>query len=296
MGLETSILLVQIAGVAVAAAQEAGDFFRAKLDSQKIVKTKSSASDLVTEVDPECERMIRERILHAFPTHEILGEESTPPGSEASATATAAVVGAPHLWVVDPLDGTTNFVYEVPLSVVSIAYAENGVIQVGVIYDPYRSEFFLGIRNLGAWRFTADDATDWLKAPSSVVPGRKLSVSISEELEDSVVASGFPTRARSRDLTTEAGFRLSARVKSLRSFGSAAMHLAYVAAGRLDAFWEYDLNAWDLAAGVLLVELAGGHCMDLNGAPYTLSVRDIVVSGQQRLGDTIRTMVYFEAP
>lgn len=294
--METLDSRIQIAGVAMAAAHEAGDFFKSKIDSPKVVKTKSSASDLVTEVDPECERMIRERILHAFPTHEILGEESTPPGSEASAQAAAAVVEAPHLWVVDPLDGTTNFVYEVPLSVVSIAYAESGIIQVGMIYDPYRSEFFLGIRNMGAWRLTADDAAEWIKNPSSTIPGRKLSVSTSEDLQDSVVASGFRTRARARDLTTEAGFRLSARVKSLRSFGSAAMHLAYVAAGRLDAFWEYDLNAWDLAAGVLLVELAGGSCMDLNGAPYTLSVRDIVVSGQKGLGDTIRAEVYFEAP
>lgn len=292
--------LIRIAQTAIVAALEAGDFFSSKLESQKVIKTKSSPSDLVTDVDPECERRIRAHISRNFPGHEVLGEEATDPGSEASAKATAAVHREDHLWIVDPLDGTTNFVYETPLSVVSIAYAEVGVVMVGVVYDPYRKEVFLGIREQGSWLLSTEAAQEWSQGwgqsattdSDQSMPGRRLSVSTRETLEESVVATGFPTRAIARDKTTEAGLRLSGRVKSLRAYGSAAMHLAYVAAGRLDGFWEYDLNSWDIAAGALLVEAAGGSILDLDGSPYSLAVRDIVACGQVSLANDIRERVY----
>lgn len=287
--------LLRVASTAVLAALEAGDFFSSRLAADKKIKIKSSPSDLVTEIDPECERMIRAQIAAQFPSHEVLGEETTAPGSEASAKATAAVHQKEHLWIVDPLDGTTNFVYETPLSVVSIAYAEKGRVEVGVVYDPYRKEVFLGIRGMGSWLSHSLEAAEWAKEASDSIPGRKLSVSMREKLEESVVATGFPTRAEARSLTTEAGLRLSERVKNLRAYGSAAMHLAYVAAGRLDGFWEYDLNAWDIAAGSLLVEAAGGYTVDINGAPYTLSVRDIVACGREALASEIRDLVHLSA-
>lgn len=290
--LESLVGFIQVASTAIKAALEAGEFFSSKVNSQKMIKIKSSPSDLVTDVDPECERMIRAQIAAQFPLHEVLGEETTEPGSEASAKAAAAVRQKEHLWIVDPLDGTTNFVYETPLSVVSIGYAEVGVVQVGVVYDPYRKEVFLGIRDFGSWLLTAKMADEWAREPASTIPGRRLIASERVRLSDSVVATGFPTRSEARDKTTEAGLRLSGQVKSLRAYGSAALHLAYVAAGRLDGFWEYDLNAWDIAAGALLVEAAGGVVRDLNGSAYTLSVRDIVACGQHALAEDIRHRVY----
>ena len=274
--------------VALEAALSAGDYFYSRVDTVKQVKMKSSLSDLVTDVDPECERLIRERIRTDFPGDVILGEESTAPGSAASVEALARVEKEPRLWIVDPLDGTTNFVYGLPLSVVSIAYAEHGDVLVGVIYDPYRQEVFFGVRGEKAHLSGRAAVVEWLQDPSRPLPGRELGVSTRSMLKEAVVATGFPTRAEAREQTTAAGLRLAGEVKSLRSFGSAALHLAYVAAGRLDGFWEYDLNAWDLAAGTLLVELAGGVCQDMNGTVYALRVRDIVACGHPELAAKVR--------
>lgn len=278
---------------ALSAAVKAGDYFAERLHAKKQVKTKSSLSDLVTEVDPACEALIRETILAAYPTHEILGEESVAPGSEASAEAANGVAEAPHLWIVDPLDGTTNFVYSIPLSTVSIGYAEAGQLVVGVIYDPYRNEVFYAVRGQGAHRADTDEIVSWLSQTDAVLPGVDMSVSATETIEEAVVSSGFPTRGDMRHRTTEAGLLLTSRVKNLRALGSAALHLAYVSAGRLDAFWEYDLNAWDLAAGVLLVTEAGGVACDISQAAYTLRTRHIVAAGTSSLANALAEAVYF---
>lgn len=129
---------IHLLTVAITAALAAGDYFRDRLHAEKTVKIKSSLSDLVTDVDPACERIIRDTIWSAYPNHQILGEESVAPGAEASAEAVHGVAEASHLWIVDPLDGTTNFVYSIPLSTVSIGYAEGGSLVAGVIYDPDR--------------------------------------------------------------------------------------------------------------------------------------------------------------
>lgn len=278
--------------VAMEGALEAGAYFRSRLHTDKDVKTKSSPSDLVTDVDPHCEALIRQRIAIAFPHHSILGEETTAPGAEASAQAAASVVGEEALWIVDPLDGTTNFVYSIPLSTVSIGYAEAGVIQVGVISDPYRDELFYAVRGAGAWRASTAQVQAWCLEPTQSWPGQVLQATTVETLADSVVAAGFPTRAAAREQTIEAGIRMTGQLKSLRALGSAALHLAYVAAGRLDAFWEYDLNAWDLAAGMLMVSEAGGCTESLAGEPYHLRARDIVAAGTRPLAAAIRAVVY----
>ncbi|GGI98845.1 inositol-1-monophosphatase [Alicyclobacillus cellulosilyticus] len=279
--------------VAVRAALAAGDYFRSRLDTKLEVKTKSSPSDLVTDVDPECERRIRATIHACFPDDEVLGEESTAPGMEASLAAAQAVADAPRLWVVDPLDGTTNFVYGMPLSAVSIAYAEHGEVQCGVVYDPYRGEVFLAQRGTGAWRLTAGEAAQWCAAETPVSLAEaaarwlRLRASTEASLAGAIVATGFPSRQAARDQTLTAGMRLTGRVKNLRALGSAALHLAYVAAGRLDAFWEYDLNAWDLAAGVCLVTEAGGHVQQIGGGTYHLAARDILVCGRPELAQAL---------
>jgi myo-inositol-1(or 4)-monophosphatase len=277
--------------VAAEAALAAGAYFRSRLDTDKEVHTKSSPSDLVTDVDPKCEEMIRSAIRSAFPDHAWLGEESTGAGHEASSRAAAAGVTAPALWIVDPLDGTTNFVYGIPLSTVSIAYAENGVVKVGIVYDPYREESFVAVRGQGARIVPTAELRRWTDRPEGTLPGQPIRVSEVQRIGDSVVATGFPTRAEARQWTTQAGIQLAGRVKNLRALGSAALHLAYVACGRLDAFWEYDLNAWDLAAGALLVEEAGGCVRSLHGGGYHLELRDIVASGHPALCDAIAEAV-----
>ncbi|MCL6446502.1 MAG: inositol monophosphatase [Alicyclobacillus sp.] len=278
--------------VAAAAALEAGDYFQAKLDEVKQVKTKSSPSDLVTEVDPACERMIRTRIHAQFPDHAVLGEETTAPGAEASAAAVSAVAAAPSLWIVDPLDGTTNFVYGIPLSAVSIGYAEAGELRIGVIYDPYRQEVFYAVRGSGAWLATKVEMQAWLaQGGTAPWPGRRLAVSTQTELAGSVVATGFPSRASARDKAIAAGLAICGRAKSFRAFGSAALHLAYVACGRIDGFWEHDLNAWDLAGGVLLIQEAGGTVASLSGEAYHLETRDVVATGHSALAETIRSAI-----
>ncbi|MCL6515725.1 MAG: inositol monophosphatase [Alicyclobacillus sp.] len=274
---------MQCLATAVEAALEAGDYFRERVDSIRDIKAKSSPNDLVTDVDPACETMIRRRIGLRFPDHEVLGEETTEPGAAASAAAAERVWDRPHLWIVDPIDGTTNFVHHLPLSVVSIAYAADGNTQVGVVYDPYHREVFYAVRGQGAHLADAAAMRAWAGAPSDFPVGRRLVASPVEALRRAVVASGFPTRSRTYAETTANTARLFGQVKSIRALGSAALHLAYVAAGRIDGFFEYDLNAWDVAAGTLLVEEAGGCVGELGGGRYHLRVRDIVAGGRAEL-------------
>ncbi|MDQ0190894.1 inositol monophosphatase [Alicyclobacillus cycloheptanicus] len=284
-----------VLATAMQAAAAAGAYFRARIDEQKDVKIKTTLADVVTEVDPACERMIRDIITAAFPNHSILGEETTAPGTEASAAAVAEVADHPSLWIIDPLDGTTNFVAAIPLSVVSIGYAEHGALRVGVVYDPYRDELFYAIAGLGAYVTNAADAKAWGQRVSTgaslSMPGRRLQVTETDALHRSIVATGFPARGEVRARMTEAGWQLSGMVKNLRALGAAALHLAYVAAGRIDAFYECDLNAWDLAGGVCLVLEAGGTVAELGGGPYTLQVRDIVASGHPALTREIQSLV-----
>lgn len=283
--------------VALQAATEAGDYFRSRIDNVLEIKTKSSPSDLVTDVDPLCERMIRERIASSFSSHSVLGEETTAPGAAASAEAVAKVSQSAHLWIIDPLDGTTNFVHGLPLSVVSLAYAENGRVCVGVIYDPYRGEMFYAVRGEGAYSIRRSagvaafhDLVDSV-LENETLPGTRMSVAESKDLVRCIVATGVPTRGDARAWTTEAAIRLIGKVKSFRVLGAAALHLAYVASGRIDAFWEYELNAWDLAAGVLLVEEAGGVVHELGGGTYQLEVRNIVASADGRTATEIEQAV-----
>jgi myo-inositol-1(or 4)-monophosphatase len=276
---------------ALDAALTAGDYFQARVNSDFTVKTKSSPADLVTDIDPACERLIHERIVKDYPDHQFLGEESTLPGSLASMEATRKVVSAEHLWIVDPIDGTTNFVQGLPLSVVSIAYAEQGSVKVGVVYDPYRKEVFYAVKDKGAFCAKSAEIREWLEHPSDSFVGVRLVASVEERLSHSVVATGFPSRVPNREAVTRAGLLLIMQLKSFRALGAAALHLAYVAAGRLDGFWEYDLNAWDVAAGVLLIQEAGGYVKELGHGKYHLGTRHIVAAGRERLAHQIDRIV-----
>lgn len=248
--------------VAINTAAKAGEWIKSKLGDISTVQTKHSSHDLVTEVDKGSEMMIRNLLHTYFPDHAILGEEGVKPGPEASASALEQVKDAEYLWIVDPVDGTTNFVHGFPFYSVSIALAYKGEVIVGVIYDPSRDELFVAEKGKGAY-----------------VRGKRMKVSNESTLTESLIATGFPA---DRDYALPHNLNgvraLAPKVRNIRVAGSAALHLAYVAAGRLSGFWEVGLNAWDIAAGALLVQESGGRVTDTNGSPFSLSVRNILAS------------------
>ncbi|MGF7049378.1 myo-inositol-1(or 4)-monophosphatase [Paenibacillus sp. DS2015] len=248
--------------VAINAAAKAGEWIKSRLGTVKELNTKYSAQDLVTEVDKGAEQMIRKLILTHFPDHAILGEEGVEPGPKASAQALEETLKEEYVWIVDPVDGTTNYVHGFPFYSISIALAHKGEIIVGVIYDPSRDELFVAEKGKGAY-----------------VHGKPTVVSGEVTLETSLIATGFPADQTFALPINMAGLQhLAPQVRNIRSGGSAALHMAYVAAGRLTGFWEIGLNAWDLAAGALLVTESGGTVSDTTGRPYELSVRHIVAS------------------
>lgn len=248
--------------VAINAAAKTGEWIKTRLGNHKELNTKLSPQDLVTDVDKGAELMIRKLILTHFPDHEFLGEEGILPGPDASAEAIASYEDAEYLWIVDPIDGTTNFVQGFPYFCVSIALAHHGEIIVGVIYDPIRDELFVAEKGKGAY-----------------MHGNPTHVSGDQELAGSVLAIGFnPERDFALPLNMKAIEALSTRTRSLRAMGSAAMHLAYVAAGRMSGYYEVGLNSWDIAAGALLVQESGGKVTDTKGNPYHLGVRHMVAT------------------
>ena len=248
--------------VAVNCAAKAGEWIKSKLGQFKSLHIKSSMHDLVTEVDKGAEQMIRRLILTHFPDHAILGEEGVEPGSDASKQAWEQVKDEEYVWVIDPLDGTTNYVHGFPFYSVSIALAHHGEVIVGVVYDPMRDELFVAEKGKGAY-----------------VPGRRMQGAPEKELSGSLIASGFPAeRARALPANLAGIQALAPQVRNIRTAGSAALHMAYVAAGRLTGFWELNLNAWDLAAGSLLIRESGGQITDTHGQPYHLGVRDVVAT------------------
>jgi myo-inositol-1(or 4)-monophosphatase len=248
--------------VAINTASKAGEWIQSKLGDFNSLNTKYSSHDLVTEVDKGAEMMIRNLIQTHFPHHSILGEEGVEPGPEASAQALKDVSDAEYLWVVDPLDGTTNFVHGFPFFSVSIALAHKGEVIVGVVYNPLHNELFVAEKGKGAY-----------------VRGRRMQVSSETKLEESLIATGLPADRNGALPVNLRGLNaLCPKVRNIRVAGSAALHMAYVAAGRLSGFWEIGLNSWDMAAGALLVQESGGSVTDTEGNPYTLKVRNVLAT------------------
>jgi myo-inositol-1(or 4)-monophosphatase len=198
--------------------------------------------DLVTEADRASERLVVERLRSHFPSHSIVAEEG---GGHEGKTG--------YRWYVDPLDGTTNFAHGYPVYNVTMGLEQDGEMLVGVVFDPTRGEMFSAERGAGAY-----------------LNNRRIRVSPAKRLEDSLVSTGFPSRKRHLNVNIHFYHQMAMATHGVRRGGSAAIDLAYVACGRLDAFWEFGLNPWDMAAGTLLVREAGGRCSDMNGGEHNM--------------------------
>ena len=251
--------LIAAQKVTETAARAAGDEIRKHLGKPEHTMEKSSPHDLVTEVDKRCQEIIESILLDAYPSSKLLGEEAVGPGSKAAIQAVKDA-DPTFLWVVDPIDGTLNFIRGIPFCAVSIGLMHEGKAVIGVIYDPIRDEMFSGIAGKEA---TAN--------------GHPMRVSGVDDVFAAVLASGFPT-GDFRGKNAEQIRRFAFHARNVRAMGSAALHMAYVAAGRLDGFWENDLNAWDLLAGAVLVQTAGGMVTDEDGNDYALSTRHVVAT------------------
>ena len=227
---------------AIEAVIKAGEIQMSFIDSGFQVSHKG-AIDLVTEADVAVETMFRKMIADRYPDHTILAEEF---GED------AATAGASHCWVFDPIDGTNNYAHGLPIFCSSLALEIDGIGELGAIYDPTRQELFVAERGGGAF-----------------LNGKPLHVSDAQTLVESMLVTGFPydIHARIPEIVGLFG-EFTGRARAVRRLGSAALDLCYVAAGRLDGFWEQDLKPWDIAAGIIIVQEAGGRVTDFLGEPF----------------------------
>ncbi len=226
--------------IAVRAARRAGSIInRASLDSGGLQVKSKRANDFVTEIDRAAETAIIEVVQKAYPDHAILAEESGLIQSEKQE----------YRWIIDPLDGTTNFIHGFPQYCVSIGVEHRGKLAHGVVYDPARNELFTASQGRGAF-----------------LNDRRIRVSKCQKLQDGLIGTGFPFKELARaDLYLKQLRNLMQNSSGVRRAGAAALDLAYVACGRLDGFWELGLSPWDMAAGALLIQEAGGLVGDLDG-------------------------------
>ncbi len=243
---------LEIHDLALSLARQAGEIQRDRYETRLDVDTKSASIDLVTEVDRECEAAIVAGIERARPADAILAEEG---GGRERRDAT-------WRWIIDPLDGTTNYAHGFPRFCVSIGVERCGQRAVAVVYDPLLDELFHAIEGNGAW-----------------LGERRLAVSSRDDLGQALLATGFAYDVhRSREDNLESFARMLKSARGVRRDGSAALDLCYVAAGRLDGYWELKLHAWDVAAGILLVEEAGGCVSGITGGPPPSNGSDVVAS------------------
>ena len=231
-------------------ARQAGGIVRAGFGSRYQIDHKG-VIDLVTEMDHRSEEYLLGGIQQRFPSHQIVTEESGEISGEDCC-----------LWFIDPLDGTVNYAHGLPIFSVSIAYQEDGILQLGVVYDPMRDECFSGVKGQGAW-----------------LNGEPIRTSTTAELNRSLLVTGFPYDIRTNpENNLDNHERLSLRTQGVRRLGSAALDLCYVAAGRFDGFWEIRLSSWDVAAGGLIAQEAGAVVTDLEGDPDFISPPQSIIA------------------
>ncbi len=242
---------------AIRAARNAGDIIARAVDRIDRLKIKSKKdNDFVSEIDLQAEQEIINTIKKAYPEHSFLAEES---GKQ---------IGSEYQWIIDPLDGTTNFLYGIPHFAVSIALRVKGRLEVGVIYDPLSQELFTAARGNGAQ-----------------LNGKRIRVTDRRSLDGALLGTGIPyteDQYKYMDSYFNMMKDLIPGTAGIRRAGSAALDLAYLAAGRFDGFWEFNLNIWDIAAGVILIEEAGGMVSGLRGEPDFLD-KGSIVAGNPRI-------------
>ena len=276
-GGETGNLQQDISAVAVDAAKKAGACIKDAFGQEKDIKSKIGSRDIVTEFDTQAQEIIRDTILTSFPDHRFLGEEDIAAGRDASTAATKSFEDAEHLWIVDPIDGTTNFALGIPLCGVIIAYASRGTVMGGYIYDPNRDEMFTAWRGKGTY-----------------LNGNRIQCCDTETLQDSVVCTGSPPNFDSLQGCLRATNLISARVRTVRYLGSASIMLSWLAMGRIAAYFETDMNVWDVAAGALMVQEAGGRVTDVWGGDYNLATRNLVSSNGKIHKELLEVLVKAE--
>ncbi|HEY7389894.1 MAG TPA: inositol monophosphatase family protein [Bryobacteraceae bacterium] len=246
---------------AVDIAREAGALLTHYFE-KRVAFERKGEFDLVTEADRNSEMLIVERLRSYFPSHAIVAEE----GGGVSGTSE-------YRWYVDPLDGTTNFAHSFPMFNVTLGLERSGEIVCGVIYDPVRQEMFTAELGGGAY-----------------LNNRRMRVARTARLTDSLGSTGFPSRKRSHNVNIHFYYQLAMASHGVRRTGSAALDLAYVAAGRLDFFWEFGLKPWDQAAGVLLVREAGGKVTDMCGQPISITASEHLLADNAILHDEVLAM------
>ncbi len=245
------------------AALKSGRFLKKNLDHSGEIFYKG-AVDLVTNFDIQAQGMIFDHLSKCFPDHDYLAEEGL-----------SQKKGAEFRWIIDPLDGTTNYAHSFPVFTVSIALEKGEEVILGLVYDPMREEVFSAEKGEGAF-----------------LNGRKIKVSSVDDLDKSLLATGFPYDLRTSDVNNITHFNnFLIRVQGIRRCGSAALDLCYVACGRFDGFWELKLSPWDMAAGALIVQEAGGRISDFKDKEFTISGSEILASNgliHQQMKDVLR--------
>ena len=241
-------------------AREAGELLM-KFYRQRVKIEYKGDADLVTAADRASEELILDRIRARWPEHDVVGEEGA-----------KIETGADYKWFVDPLDGTTNFAHGFPVFCVSLGMTYRGKRHAGVLYDPTRDELFAAESGGGAW-----------------LNGTKIEVSKTARLAESLVATGFPSHKRHKNPNIHFYHVVTLRSHGVRRAGSAALDLACVACGRFDGFWEFNLNAWDTCAGILIVEEAGGKVTGMQGEPVEVTDRNVVASNGLIQGELLST-------
>ena len=242
-----------------AIAREAGELLMGYFARHVKIEYKGDV-DVVTEADRASEALIMDRLQARFPRHDVVAEEGA-----------RRETGSDYKWYVDPLDGTTNFAHGFPVFCVSMGLEYKGQLIAGVVYDPTRGEMFAAEKGSGAY-----------------LNQRRIHVSKTARLVESLVGTGFPSHKRHQNPNIHFYHQITLRTHGVRRAGSAALDLASVASGRFDGFWEFNLNPWDLAAGVLLVEEAGGQVSGFFGQPFRLQDRDVLASNGLIHADLLR--------